>query len=116
PTTIMMGASLKQTFSSFTGLAANRIDNSPGSGQLTIIGAADVYVSDFGKLTAVPNLFMRTRSVLLLDSKKAGKAWLRKIKHWPLAKQGDSTREQVLAEYTLQVENEAAHGIIADVQ
>jgi hypothetical protein len=32
-----------------------------------------------------------------------------------LAKVGDSERTQILAEVTLEVKNEAAHGIVADL-
>jgi len=32
-----------------------------------------------------------------------------------LAKTGDSEKTQLLAEFTLEVKNEAAHGIVADL-
>jgi hypothetical protein len=37
------------------------------------------------------------------------------MKNWELAKTGDSLKRQILQEYTLEVSNEAAHGIVADL-
>jgi hypothetical protein len=115
PKLLMMGSRQKQVFSSFTGIADIRKD-APGDSLATIIGGADVYVGDFGKLTAVPNIFMRVRSALLIDPKMVKMALLRPMKNWELAKTGDTTRRQILIEYTLEVCNEAAHGVVADLQ
>lgn len=116
PTMLLLPPALKRAFSAFTGIAVNRIDNAPSSGQVTIVGGADVYVGDFGKLTVTPSRMMRTRSALLIDPKMVKRADLRPMKNWDLAKTGDSERRQLLIEYTLEVCNEAAHGIVADVQ
>jgi hypothetical protein len=86
-----------------------------GEEQGVIVGAADVYVSDFGNLNVVPNLFQRNRSALLVDPRMAKLATLRPMKNWELAKTGDTEKRQVLIEYTLEVCNEAAHGVVADL-
>jgi len=79
------------------------------------VGAADLYMSDFGQISIVPNRFMRTRDALILDPEYAALAYLRPFQTNDLAKTGDSENTQLLAEVTLEVKNEAAHGIIADL-
>jgi len=114
PKILMVGAAGKQKVSSFAGIAAQRY-MAPGNTPTTIIGAADVYMSDFGTMSVVPNRFMRTRDALVLDPEYAALAYLRPFQTNDLAKVGDSENTQILAEVTLEVKNEAAHGIIADL-
>jgi hypothetical protein len=114
PKILMLGPFNKQRFSGFSGIAAQRRDVK-GMDQATIIGAADVYVSDFGNLNVVPNVFQRDRTALLIDPKLVKKAQLRPMKNWEIAKLGDQTRRQILEEYTLEVVNEAGHGKVADL-
>ena len=114
PKILMVGASGKQKVSTFAGIAAQRY-MAPGNTPTTIIGAADVYMSDFGTMSVVPNRFMRTREALVLDPEYAALAYLRPFQTNDLAKTGDSENTQLLAEVTLEVKNEAAHGIIADL-
>ena len=114
PKILMVGALGKQKVSSFAGIAAQRY-MAPGNTPTTIIGAADVYMSDFGTMSVVPNRFMRTRDALILDPEYAALAYLRPFQTNDLAKTGDSENTQLLAEVTLEVKNEAAHGIVADL-
>ena len=114
PKILMVGAAGKQKVSSFAGIAAQRY-MAPGNTPTTIIGAADVYMSDFGTMSVVPNRFMRARDALILDPEYAALAYLRPFQTNDLAKTGDSENTQLLAEVTLEVKNEAAHGIIADL-
>lgn len=110
PKILMVGAYQKQAVSAFAGIAAQRY-MAPGNEPTTIIGAADVYMSDFGTVSVVPNRFMRTRDALVLDPEYAALAYLRPFATNELAKTGDSEKTQILAELTLEVRNEAAHGI-----
>lgn len=114
PKVLMVGAAGKQKVSSFAGIAAQRY-MAPSNTPTTIIGAADVYMSDFGTMSVVPNRFMRTREALVIDPEYAALAYLRPFQTNDLAKTGDSMNTQILAEVTLEVKNEAAHGIIADL-
>jgi hypothetical protein len=114
PKILMVGAAGKQKVSSFAGIAAQRY-MAPSNTPTTIIGAADVYMSDFGTMSVVPNRFMRSRDALVLDPEYAALAYLRPFQTNDLAKTGDSENTQILAEVTLEVKNEAAHGIIADL-
>ena len=114
PKILMVGALGKQKVSSFAGIAAQRY-MAPGNTPTTIVGAADLYMSDFGQISIVPNRFMRTRDALILDPEYAALAYLRPFQTNDLAKTGDSENTQLLAEVTLEVKNEAAHGIVADL-
>jgi hypothetical protein len=82
----------------------------------TLNTAIDVYVSDFGSLTIAPSRFVRARSVLVVDTEYLAVAYLRPFQSFPLAKTGDAEQREILAEYTLEVRNERAQGICADLQ
>jgi hypothetical protein len=114
PSVLMVGSAGKQKVSSFAGIGATRF-NVTGAKPSTIIGAADIYVSDFGNISVVPNRFMRTRDALVIDPEYAALAYLRPFQTNELAKAGDSDKTQVLVECTLEVKNEAAHGLVADL-
>ena len=114
PTMLVVGSGLKQKVSSFAGIAAQRY-MAPGDQPTTIIGAADVYMSDFGTLSVVPDRFMRTRDALLIDPEYMALSYLRPFQTNDLAKTGDSEKTQLLAEFTLEMRNEAAHAIVADL-
>lgn len=114
PKVLMVGAAGKQKVSSFAGIAAQRY-MAPADAPTTIIGAADVYLSDFGSVSVVPNRFMRARDALILDPEYAAVAYLRPFATNELARTGDSDNTQILAELTLEMRNEAAHGLVADL-
>jgi hypothetical protein len=114
PKVLMVGTAGKQKVSSFAGIAEQRF-MAPANTPTTIIGAADVYMSDFGTMSVVPNRFMRSRDALVLDPEYAALAYLRPFQTNELAKAGDADKTQILVEVTLEVKNEAAHGIIADL-
>lgn len=119
PKILMVTPAHKQTVSAFSGIAAQRY-MAPSDAPTTIIGAADIYLSDFGSVSVVPNRFMVSGNsanevAFVLDPEYAAVAYLRPFFTNELAKNGDSDRTQLLVEYTLEVRNEAAHGIIADL-
>ena len=114
PTLLVVPPALKQVVSGFTGLSQHRY-NSNATGQITILAGADLYQSDFGVLQIVPNRFMRSRDALVLDPEYASLNYLRPFSTNDLAKTGDSEKTQILAELTLEVKNEAAHGGVFDL-
>ena len=114
PSTLFVSPTQKQVVSGFTGLAAQRYQV-PTSGQATILAGADLYQSDFGVLSIVPDRFMRTRDALVLDPEYAALAFLRPFQTNELARVGDAEKTQILAEFTLEVRNEAAHGGVFDL-
>ena len=119
PKVLMVGAYQKQAVSAFAGIAAQRY-MAPSNEPTTIIGAADVYMSDFGTVSVVPNRFMNStnacdETAFVIDPDMLAVAYLRPFATNELAKTGDSEKTQILAELTLEVRNEAAHGIAADL-
>jgi hypothetical protein len=114
PKLLVVGSGLKQKASSFAGIATQRY-NAPANAPTTILAAADVYLSDFGQLAITPDRFMRTRDALLLDPEYAAVAYLRPFATNELARTGDSEKTQLIAEFTLEMRNEAAHGAVYDL-
>jgi hypothetical protein len=119
PKVLMVNPAHKQLVSAFTGIAAQRF-MAPSNAPTTIISAADVYLSDFGAISIVPNRFMTStnscdETAFVLDPDMAAIAYLRPFQTNELAVTGDNESTQLLAEYTLEVKNQAAHGIIADL-
>jgi len=115
PSELYMSPNHKTIFSGFVGIASNRQDVKSGK-QATITSGADVYVSDFGAITIKPHyLMVGANHVLGLNSDYVDVAYLRSFKSTPLAKNGDSDREQVLVDATLRVTSEVAQFKIDDL-
>lgn len=110
----LMGGTLKQKFSEFTGIADIRKD--VGRGQATIVAGAEVYVSDFGELKLVPHPYAFSRDCAFIDPSMLAVAMLDGYQTTPLAKTGDSEKFMMVAEATLEMKNEKAHGDVADIQ
>jgi hypothetical protein len=87
----------------------------PSEGPTTIVGAADVYMSDFGTLTVVPNRFQRASDAFVLDPEYASVCYLRPIQQVDLAKTGDAEKGMLIAEFGLKVSQEKAHGAVYDL-
>jgi hypothetical protein len=119
PKVLMVNPAHKQLVSAFAGIAAQRF-MAPSNTPTTIVSAADVYLSDFGAISIVPNRFMTStnscgETAFIVDPDMAAVAYLRPFQTNELAVTGDNESTQLLAEYTLEVRNEAAHGILADL-
>ena len=124
PTVMMTSPYVKRVFSSIIGDANTTTlrTDAPRSRQATIVGAAEAYLSDFGLIDVVPNRQMArfganvARNAFLLDPTKAHLGVLRKItEDKDVAKTGDAKPCVLRGEMTLIVDNEKAHGVIADV-
>ena len=111
PDTIMMPPTAKQTFSGFTG-NSTRMDKSEDA---KLYASVDFYVSDFGTLQAVPNRFMSTRDVFLLQADKMAVAYLRPFQTIELAKTGDAEQREIIVEYCLEMRAPKAHGAVYDI-
>ena len=97
PDVVMMSASHKQLASAFSGVATlykNADDK-------TVIGAVDVYVSDFGEVSFVPNRHQQANRVDILEMDKWEIAYLRPFQTKDLASSGDNEKRLLLAEWTL---------------
>jgi hypothetical protein len=114
PKMLMVGAFNKQEASAFTGIAGQRF-NVTGAKPSTIIGAADIYVSDFGNVSIVANRFQRARDAFVIDPEYASIDYLRPMQTLQMAKTGDADKRLMLTEWGLRVSTEKAHGIAADL-
>ena len=111
PRTVMLGPFNKRTASTFTGNATREVKAEGAK----LFAAIDMYDSDWGTISFVPNRFSRDRSALVIDPDYWSIAYLRGFQSEMLAKTGDSVRKQLLVEYCLISRNEASSGIVADL-
>lgn len=111
---LMVGAFQKARVSTFKGIAEIR-HNVNSAKQAAIIGAADIYVGDFGNVHVVPNRFMPKTVAYVVDPEYASVDYLRDFQRVPLSKTGDSDKEMLLVEFALKVNTDAAHGLAADL-
>jgi len=111
PSLAICGPVNKQVISGFTGRSQARqfVDAN------TVEASVSIYASDFGELKIVPSNFSRDRSLLLVDPEYAKVSYLRDFKTVDIATVGDAVTKMLLVEYGLEVGNEAAHGIVADL-
>lgn len=107
----LMGSYNKRVASDFSGRAASTV--SVGKGEIR--QAAGLYDSDFGVIKLTPHRYMRSRTCLLIDPENVKVAYLRKFVRFPLGRTGDGDTRVILSEYTLEMCNEKAHGVIADL-
>ena len=114
---VIVGSFNKQVASGFSGIATQYQDhgNAKSSKNIAILGAADIYVSDFGKHKIVPDHFSRDRSAMLVNPKHWEARYLRPFKINPLAKSGDADKRQLIAELTICSKNEKGSGVVADL-
>lgn len=116
PKLALMGPVNKRKASSFAGIAANRMNQaSSATKAFSIVAAADVYLSDFGKVSFVASRFQREREVFVVDPEYASVGFLRNFKTEDLARSGDSSKKMLICEYGLKVKTEKSHAIIADL-
>jgi hypothetical protein len=114
PKIVLLGPVNKARASTFTGIADIRKE-APGAKPATVIGAVDVYVSDFGNVTFVPSRFSRERSALFVDPEYASVEYLRPFQLEDMAKTGDAEKRMLVVEYGLKLSTEKAHGIARDL-
>jgi len=111
PSMAICGPVNKQKISGFTGRTNSRqmVDAN------TVEASVSIYASDFGELKIVPSNFSRERSLLLVDPDYAKVSYLRDFKTVDIATVGDAMTKMLVTEYGLEMSNEAAHGIVADL-
>lgn len=111
PTRMLVGAYNKGITSGFVGRENTRQNIAKERVQATI----SIYAGDFGTLQIQATRWIRPSTAFLLDPGYVRVAYYRRFRQIPLAKIGDADTRMILAEYGLQVDNEAAHGVIADL-
>jgi len=115
PKILMVGPVNKQRVSGFSGIASSRFNIDGGAKPATLIGAVDIYVSDFGNVSTIANRFQRERDAWVLDPDYAKMVVLRPYQQVELAKTGDAEKRMLLIEYGLKITAENAHGLAADL-
>ena len=114
PDMIVMGPAHKAVFSSFTGIAQNRLDT--GKKQGAVVTGADIFIGDFGQLSVVPHYLMSgATDAYLLNMDYIDMAFLDGIKTSDLAKTGDSEKQLITADCCLAVRSSDAQGKIANL-
>lgn len=107
--TIVVGGAQKRKINGFaTGSRAYLPDDQTYSDMIS------VYESDFGVCRVVMSRWVPTDAVMLLDSSRISVLPMqgRSFHYKPLAATGDSISGQVIGEYTTEIKNENAHGLI----
>lgn len=106
---IVVGGNQKRRFNQF--LAGMR---SYASSETTFNDRMDAYQSDFGVCRIVTTRWMPLDMALFLDSSRVSVLPLagRSFQYKPLASSGDYECGELIGEYTLELRNEAAHGLI----
>lgn len=115
PTVVLVGPNAKKKISSFSGIATLYRETGSTAKGTAIVGAASLYVSDFGEHRIVPSRFSRDQVVLVLDMDYWAAAYLRGMTKEKLAKTGDLEKYHLLCEVTLESRNELANAKITDV-
>lgn len=107
----------KGVFSAFASVAQNRIDVKSGkNAQATIVGGAEVYLSDFGGLTVMPHYLMAgSDTAYVLNSDYIDLAFLDGFKTTDLAKTGDSDKVLITADACLAVRAPTAQSKITNL-
>lgn len=115
PNIMMADGTQKQTLSTALAGIATKTYSQSKPGPAKIVAAADVYVSDFGQLSIVPNRFQRHKDVLILDFDYLHIDYLDPFHTEDLAKTGDSTRKMIIGELTFRCDNEKSQALWTDL-
>jgi hypothetical protein len=123
PNLALMAPIIKRIFSglaqggSGNPIAAQNIVMATRPADVTIVGAVDVYLSDFGRLDLAPDIFMPTNVIELLDTDFIELAPLpsRDMVLEEYAKVGDASDGAMIFEGTLRVTAPMAHAMVGDI-
>lgn len=114
PDTLFVPGDVKQLISqTFVGRAT---ETNGTSKDKSAFGVVDLYITDFGAIKVVPSRIIKSSQALLLDTGMASVDYLRSFQAWDLAKTGDSEKKQIIVEYGLRVNNEAAHAMFRAIK
>lgn len=105
---MVAGPTLKRTMSTFKGRDSTQVL----VGKTEVSMTVDIYVSDFGRVKALPSRWIDPNTVLLLDPSYLKVAYYRTLRSVQIAKIGDAETRMILAEWGVEVSNEAAHAVL----
>jgi len=106
---IVVGGFQKRKINAFTASSRNFDAN-----DTVFTDLVNIYESDFGVCKVITTRWMPQNAALFLDSSRISVLPLagRSFHFKPLASSGDYESGEVIGEYTLEMKNEAAHGLI----
>ncbi len=110
PSLLAVSATNKGRVSGFTGGGTRYVDTDDKK----LVNSIDVYVGDFHTLKVVPCRQLVGDNVYAIDPEYLACSELRPAQTKELGATGDNFKKQMLWEVTLEVCNEAAHGMICD--
>jgi hypothetical protein len=128
PTVLMSVPSVVRAFSEYLFTSSARVatltsDQGKSAEKATALGAVNVFVSDFGTLELVDNRLQQTYAaddgtaadVYIITPDMLAIAYLHGYRVEPLAKTGLADNRQMAVDWTLIVNTEKAHAVIADI-
>jgi len=109
---IVVGGFQKRKINGFTAESRNYT-----AGDTTFTNMVSIYESDFGVCRIVTTRWMPQDAVLFLDSSRVNVLALagRSFHFKPLSSSGDYECGELIGEYTLELKNEASHGLVRDL-
>lgn len=107
----VVSADHKGTISTFTASSTRYVTTNDKQ----LVASIDVFVGDFHTVRIIPDRHIQDGIMFIIDPEYLKCSELRKMHAYDLAKVGDSIRKQVIWEWTLEVSNEKAHAMIADL-
>ncbi len=116
PDMMVVGPVSKQTISGFSSIASvYRTIPESNKNPVSIMAAADIYVSDFGEIKVVPSRISRPQTALLIDTEYLGMATLRPFQTYDLGVTGDNHKSTIVFEGCVVCQSEKAHAKIVNV-
>lgn len=128
PSVLMSVPSVIRGFSEYLFTSSARVatltsDQGKSAEKATALGSVNVFVTDFGTLELVDNRLQQMyaaddgqcANVYIIDPAFLSLGFLHGYRVEPLAKTGLADKRQMAVDWTLIVNNEAAHGVIADI-
>jgi Family of unknown function (DUF5309) len=128
PSVMMSVPSVIRSFSEYLFTSSARVatltsDQGKSAERATALGSVNVFVTDFGTLELVDNRLQQTyaaddgtaANVYIIDPAYLSLCYLHGYRVEPLAKTGLADKRQMAVDWTLIVNTEKAHGVIADI-
>ena len=112
PQIVMVGGATKQVVSGFAGIATIYREAGKTSAGTAIVGAADLYISDFGEHRVIPNRNQRNRTAFVLDMDFWSVAYLRSVSQKEIARSGSAQKRFIDVAFTLVAKNPLSSGQI----
>lgn len=121
PDALMLGTVAKQKFSNYMFSSSARIatqhqdQGKTPRGGVRVVGAVDVWVTDYAVVDVVPDRFQRERDAVFVNFDYVELAYFDPISTDAMAKDSDTDSRMVLADFALKVRNRYTLGVFADV-